>query len=63
MFVEAIPKGLPFGRWWTAVHGLHEKGHPFRMSFFVLAEPNTGRNADRHLVERASNFIEDEKLV
>jgi len=28
-----------------------------------LAEPNTGRNPTAHLVERAPNFIEDEKLV
>jgi hypothetical protein len=33
------------------------------MSFFILAEPNTGRYTDRHLVERAPNFIEDGKLV
>jgi len=56
-------KGASLWQVVDSVHGIYEKGHPFRMSFFFLAEPNTGRNSDRHLVERAPNFIEDEKLV
>jgi len=56
-------KGASLWQVVDSVHGLHEKGHPLWMSFFILAEPNTGRNPTAHLVERAPNFIEDEKLV
>jgi len=56
-------KGASLWQVVDSVHGLYEKGHPLRMSFFILAEPNTGRNPTANLVERAPNFIEDEKLV
>jgi len=56
-------KGASLWQVVDGVHGLYEKGHLWRMSFFILAEPNTGRNPTANLVERALNFIEDEKLV
>jgi hypothetical protein len=62
VFVEAIPKGLPFGRWWTASTVFMKKASVEDV-FFRFGGAKHREESDRHLVERAPNLIEDEKLV
>ncbi|MCM3774325.1 hypothetical protein M3225_28540 [Priestia aryabhattai] len=63
VFVGAIPKGLPFGRWWTASTVLKKKGIREGCLFSFWLRQTQGGIPTAHLVERAPNFIEDEKLV